>query len=96
MKKNFLLKFFLFTVVAALVTFSSCQDYDDDIAKLDGDISSLGTDVAALKNQVAALQKQIDAGAVIKSVTPTANGVVVTLSNGETFTITTGISAPAI
>lgn len=83
MKKNFLLKFFLFTVVATLVTFTSCQDYDDDIAKLDGDITSLRT-------QVSALQAKIDNGAVITSVTPTANGVVVTLSNGESFTLTNG------
>ena len=49
MKKKFFLKFFLFTVIATLVTFTSCKDYDDDINDLQGQITSLETTVGQIK-----------------------------------------------
>lgn len=59
MKKKFFLKFFLFTVIATLVTFTSCKDYDDDISRLDNEIANLSgvkTDLTAVKADIAAAQ----------------------------------------
>ena len=70
-------------LLAGVSTFTSCQDYGDDIAKLEESVS-------ALQKTVESLQSQITAGSVITSVTPVADGVQVTLSNGQTFTITNG------
>lgn len=70
-------------ILAGVSTFTSCQDYGDDIAKLEENVS-------ALQATVNSLQSQITAGSVITSVTSVADGVQVTLSNGQTFTITNG------
>ena len=62
-------------------TFVSCKDYDDDIdqinQKLDG-----------VEATVADLQKKIGDGAFVKSITPTADGFTVTMSDGSSTTIT--------
>lgn len=50
MKKSYLFKFFIFAVIAAFVTVTSCKDYDDDISRLDGDISAIKTDYEAKIN----------------------------------------------
>lgn len=58
MKKKLFFKFFVFAVIAALVTVTSCTDYDDDISRIDADLSALkGTalaqaDLTALKTQL--------------------------------------------
>ncbi|MDR0895138.1 MAG: collagen-like protein [Prevotellaceae bacterium] len=84
MKKRFLNAIFLGALlVGTMGTVTSCKDYDDDI-------KSLQDDVAALKKTVGDLQTAISGGAVITGISPTANGVVVTLSDGKTFTITNG------
>lgn len=64
-------------------TFTSCKDYDDDINGLDQRIT-------AVEKSLKDLETRINAGAVITSVTPTANGVTVTLSDGKTFELQNG------
>lgn len=61
----------------------SCKDYDDDI-------SDLRQKYDNLSSVVASLQAKIDAGSVITSLDPISNGVVMTLSDGQTYTITNG------
>ena len=63
--------------------FVSCKSYDSDIA-------GLNERVTAVEKSVAELEAQIGNGAVVTDVTPTANGVKVTLSNGKTFELTNG------
>ena len=70
-------------IVAGLASAVSCQD-------LSKDVEDLGKRVSTLENTVKDLQTKIDAGAVITSVTSTATGVKVTLSNGNSFDITNG------
>lgn len=63
--------------------FTSCKNYDSDIASLD-------ERVTAVEKSVSELKAQISGGAVITDVQSTANGVTVTLSNGKTFELTNG------
>ena len=83
MKKNLFLKVFLFTVIATMVTFTACKDYDDDIDHLQDQITSL-------KATVDQINSAVSAGAVITDVTSTASGIKVTLSNGKSYDITNG------
>ena len=81
-------KIFNMFMVGALVLpsasmFVSCKDYDDDINNLQQQIDELSKTIKAIQDQIAA-------GSVITSVTPTGNGVTITLSNNKTFTITNG------
>lgn len=62
---------------------TSCKNYDDDIAGLDDRIT-------AVEKSLNELKAQISGGAVITNVESTANGVKVTLSNGNTFELTNG------
>lgn len=58
MKKKLFFKLFVFTVIAAFVTVTSCKDYDDDISKLNTELSALKaaavsqSDLTALKTQL--------------------------------------------
>lgn len=56
MKKSFLFKLLVFAVIGAFVTVTSCNDYDDDISRLDNEIGStkseLTSQLAALKTEV--------------------------------------------
>lgn len=61
----------------------SCSDYDDDI-------NSLNDRVTAVEQTVKELQEKINAGAVITDVQTTENGVKVTLSDSNTFTLENG------
>ena len=70
-------------LVGSTGAFVSCSDYDDDI---DG----LNARVEAVEKSVKDLKAQIEAGAVVTSVEPVANGVKVTLSDGTDFTLTNG------
>lgn len=45
MKKKLFFKLFIFAVIAAFVTVTSCKDYDDDINKLDTELSTLKSTV---------------------------------------------------
>lgn len=62
---------------------TSCKNYDDDI-------QSLGDRVTAVEGDLAALKQQIESGAVISSVTPSEDGVTITLSDGQKFEIKNG------
>jgi hypothetical protein len=84
MKKKLLFKLFIFAVIGAFVTVTSCKDYDDDITNLQDQITSLKTTVDAID---AAVNK---GGAVITKVESTSNGIKVTLSNNQSYDITNG------
>lgn len=83
MKKKLFFKLFIFAVIGTFVTFTSCKDYDDDIDNLQGQITSL-------KTTVDAIDAAVKSGSVIKSVTPVTNGIKITLSNNQEYTITNG------
>ncbi|MDD5896000.1 MAG: PL29 family lyase N-terminal domain-containing protein, partial [Prevotellaceae bacterium] len=70
-------------LMASTSTFVSCKDYDDDI-------QNLQTQIDANSKAIAEIQKLIQSGSVITNVSSTANGVTVTLSNGNTFNVTNG------
>ena len=69
--------------IASVSTFTSCKDYDDDI-------SSLQSQIDKLNEMVSKIQGQIDKGAILTGVNPVENGVKLTLSNGDSYTITNG------
>ena len=61
MKKNFFFKFFLFTVLATLVTFTACKDYDDDISRLDKELGNAKTELTgSIASQLAALKTELN------------------------------------
>lgn len=64
-------------------TFTSCKDYDDDIANLQEQID-------ANKAAIDEINTLIQSGGVITNVESTSEGVVVTLSNGKTFELKNG------
>ena len=82
MKKKLLFKLFIFAVIGAFVTVTSCKDYDDDISNLEKQIAGLSSTLNDLKSKV-------DAGAVITSVTSTADGLTVVTDKG-TYNLTNG------
>lgn len=71
MKKSYLFKFFVFAVIAAFVTITSCKDYEDDISRIDTELGALKADMVkksdlttletALKGQITALQNELNA-----------------------------------
>ena len=83
MKKKLFFKLFIFAVIGALVTVTSCKDYDEDI-------TDLQTQITSLKTTVDAIDAAVKSGSVIKSVTPVTNGIKITLSNNQDYTITNG------
>lgn len=84
MNKKFLNVALFGTLIAvSSSTFTSCKDYDDDI---DG----LTNRVSAVEGTLSQLESLIKKGAVITDVKSTENGVVVTLSDNKTFTLTNG------
>ena len=70
-------------MVSSTGTFVSCKDYDDDIDNLQGQIDGV-------KSQIAALESKINKGKWITSVTSSADGLTITMSDGQTFNITNG------
>ena len=70
-------------MVSSTGTFTSCKDYDDDIDNLQGQIDGV-------KSQIAALESKINEGKWITNVTPSAEGLTITMSDGQTFNITNG------
>jgi peptidoglycan hydrolase CwlO-like protein len=68
-------------MVSSTGTFVSCKDYDDDIDRIDNTLNDL-------KSQIAALESKINEGKWITSVTSSADGVVITMSDGQTYNIT--------
>jgi len=65
------------------VMFVACNKYDDDIERIDGELAALNATVQTLKAAV-------DGGAVISSVSNTAEGVKFTLSNGQSYVVNHG------
>ena len=70
-------------MVSSTGTFTSCKDYDDDIDNLQGQIDGV-------KSQIAVLESKINEGKWITNVTPSAEGLTITMSDGQTFNITNG------
>ena len=62
-------------------TFVSCKDYDDDIDRIDNTLNDL-------KSQIATLQKLVGEGNWVTGITSIENGFTITMSNGQTSTIT--------
>ena len=62
-------------------TFVSCKDYDDDIENLQGQIDKNSSAIAEL-------QKLVGAGNWVTSISPVTGGFTVTMSNGQSQTIT--------
>ena len=88
MNKKFLsVILFSALMVGTAGTFTSCKDYDDDIESLDNRVS-------AVEKLVSDLQAKIDAGSVITGVDKTEDGIVIKLSNGESYPIKNGTNAP--
>ncbi|MBQ7691498.1 MAG: hypothetical protein IJT30_09980, partial [Muribaculaceae bacterium] len=72
--------------VGATSVFTSCKDYDDDIARLEQQLD-------ANKKALDQIESLITDGSVITSVDKVGNGLVVTLSNGQKYTVTNGTDA---
>lgn len=68
-------------MVTSTGTFVSCKDYDDDIDRIDNTLNDL-------KSQIAALQKLVGEGNWVTGITSIENGFTITMSNGQTSTIT--------
>lgn len=83
MKKSFIKLALLSAVVAMPAAVTSCKDYDSDI-------DNLQTQIDGLKVDVDRLASLIESGKVITAVTSNAEGVVITLSDGNSYTITNG------
>lgn len=58
MKKKLFFKLFIFAVIGAFVTVTSCKDYDDDIDRLDADLTVLKNS-ALEQADLTALQTQL-------------------------------------
>ena len=71
------------SLVAGVLAFTGCTDYEEDI-------NALGDRVTAVENALDDLQGQIESGAVITDVASTADGITITLSNGDTYTVKNG------
>ena len=67
----------------AMGTVTSCKDYDDDISNLQKQIDA---NAEAIKN----IEALIKSGSVITNVAQATDGVTVTLSDGNKFTIKNG------
>lgn len=56
MKKKLFFKFFVFAVIGALVTMTSCKDYDDDISGLETQVTAVKGDLTNLQSSVTTAQ----------------------------------------
>ncbi len=63
MKKKLFFKFFLFAVIGAFVTVTSCKDYDDDISRLDTNLAAAKSSLEAAVTELNTLKTQIAAAA---------------------------------
>ena len=81
--KKFIKNLLAVALVGAMLGSFGCKDYDEDI-------KSLNDRVDKVEASVADLQAKINAGAVITGVTNNGDGVVVTLSDGQSFTLKHG------
>lgn len=75
---------FLILLGAFAIALASCtQDYGSDIGAISASVEEIGKNITAIQNK-------IDNGYVITDVKSVENGVVVVLSNGESFVINNG------
>lgn len=65
------------------LSYTSCKDYDNDIDNLQSQIDGI-------KVTLGELQSKVESGSVITNVTSSADGLVITLSDNKTYTITNG------
>ncbi|MFR2062699.1 MAG: PL29 family lyase N-terminal domain-containing protein [Alistipes sp.] len=72
----------------------SCTDEYDDTA-IWREIDDLKAKIAELNRQMTTLRHALDEGCVITSVEPTAEGFLITFSNGETITVKHGSAGDA-
>lgn len=83
MKKH-LIKLAAFSLLAGTpLTWIGCSDYDDDIDSLNKRLDETNASLSELR-------ALIEAGSVITDVQSTEGGVVIKLSNGESYTLTNG------
>ena len=61
MKKKLFFKFFVFTVIGALITMTSCKDYDDDISGLQSQVTTVKSDLSTLQTSVTGAQNDATA-----------------------------------
>lgn len=98
MKKKLLFKLFIFAVIGAFVTVTSCKDYDDDISKLNTELNAIkselvkNSDLQALKTElegkITALQTELNAlknSAITQEQLDDAMETVVKLETYNTF-----------
>ncbi|QEC51023.1 collagen triple helix repeat protein [Anseongella ginsenosidimutans] len=85
MKKTFPKTLFKWCAAFTLagVIFAGCKKYDDDIDRLQESIDQN-------ESTLSALDQLVKSGAVVTSVSQTDNGVTLSLSNGQTYTISNG------
>ena len=83
MKKRFFGSLLLGVLIASTGVFVSCTDYDDDINELRSLIQK-NTDA------MSTIQAKVNDGTAVTTVAKSDNGVVVTLANGTSYTITNG------
>lgn len=84
MKKNFIkVAFFSLLTVAGASALVGCKDYDDDI-------NSLSQRIDENDKAIESIQKLVSSGSVITSVNSTADGLTITLSNGQTYSVNNG------
>lgn len=72
--------------VAATSMFTSCKNYDDDIAQLNEKVD-------ANKKAIDQINSLITSGSVITNVEKQDKGLLVTLSNGKSYTVSNGTDA---
>ncbi|MFI3286129.1 MAG: hypothetical protein R3Y08_05685 [Rikenellaceae bacterium] len=91
MKTKFLFKSVLVALFAtASLAWTSCSKYDDSIADLQEQIDANSDRIQANEDAISDIQALVDGGAVITNVEVTSEGVVVTLSDGNKFTVYNG------
>lgn len=83
--------FSLFTVLTlAGVMWSCSDDYDD--SDIWNEINGIKAELATINDQLSTLRSAIDGGCVITSVEATADGHILTFSNGNTLEVKNGIN----
>lgn len=83
MNKKFVGALLLGSLIMAGGTFTGCSDYDDDI-------NSVNERVDEVRSVLDELQTQVNEGLTISGVEKTDNGVIITMSDGNTYELTNG------
>lgn len=83
MKKKFVKVMFFGALALSTVTYVGCQDYDDDIDKLQ-------TQIDANKADIAKLQALLNEGNWVTEVKGIENGFSITFNNGQSYEIVNG------